>query len=641
MDRFEETKLRVKEANELVALVEGYVPLKRAGRNLVALCPFHQEKTPSFTVFPDSQHFKCFGCGRSGDAFTFVMEREGMSFREAFEYLAERAGIPLEGVFGKGRSEGGGAKQRQDAYEALAAVRGFFHGTLLQSQGEAARRYLIGRGLEGAIEAYGLGAHPMEPGRLLAFARGEGLPLEVLQAAGLLSRGGQHEPFLGRVIFPIEDERGRVVGFGGRVLPGQDQVRRDDDRPPPKYLNSPESPLFNKRRILFGLRRAKLAGTRRIVVMEGYTDVIAAQMAGIPGAVATLGTALTPDHARLLQRYATDGVVLLFDGDRAGRQAADRAFRELVTTELPLSIALLDEGFDPADMVAPIPGVAPEVVAERTARLEQIVAQAEDGLTMWFRLLRQSLDLSLDVNIQRVGEECAALLIQVESPVRRQALLARMAGHLGVSEASLGQVVRQKAKARARSAVRPQGPGAEAGGAAPTQASEPAAGAQLLRDVLRNPIGKADLELLSCFLAGPDLVAKLGGEAEILAAEVQTGGVREVLHEVVRLSLEGGIDRAGALKRMYLWLAERPQWRLVLDHAVEQSAAIRDPAAFLGLLRQGRQRHSSRQEAQRLRRLMLDARSKGDPALETELLQAYLRALRSESEAPPPRMEAP
>ena len=312
MDRFEDTKLRVKEATDLVALIESYLPLKPRGRTLVALCPFHAENSPSFTVFRESQHFHCFGCGKTGDAFTWLMERDGLTFKEAMEVLAERLGISLEGVWKGG---GGPSRKGPDPYRALADVAAFFQQELGAADAAKARDYLAGRGLTAAIDDWQLGFHP-RAGVLAKFAHDRKLPRDVLEQAGLVKNG--RELFAGRVMFPIADERGRIVGFGGRLVPGMPMPSSSSDYTPPKYLNSPESPLFNKRRVLFGLHRAKQAGQRRIVVMEGYTDVIACHLAGFTGAVASLGTAFTADHARMIERYAIDGIVLMFDGDRVG-----------------------------------------------------------------------------------------------------------------------------------------------------------------------------------------------------------------------------------------------------------------------------------------------------------------------------------
>lgn len=453
MDRFEEAKAKIKDAIDLVSLVERYLPLKRAGRNMVGLCPFHAEKSPSFTVSAATQHYKCFGCGKAGDVFSFLMEREGLDFRTAFENLAERAGVPIEGVL-KGRAAGEGRNARTVVAQTLGAVNAFFQASLQSAAGDAARAYLETRGLLVAAEAFGLGFHP-SPGELARFVRSRKLPLDVLQAAGLFGRDGVREPFAGRVTFPIVDEGGRIVGFGARVLAAGQE---------PKYLNSPESPYFNKRRLLFGLRQAKEAGVRRLIVVEGYTDVIACHLAGFHGAVATLGTSLTADHARLLLRWATDGAVLLFDGDRAGRQAAERALRELSNVELTVKIAFLPEGSDPADMLQL--GAGTPVASEARQRMESLLAMAEDQVVSWFRLLRLRYDLHDVDGAAKAANECAALLSTVENPVRRDAMVRRMAPWFGGDESALRRLIKPRGAAAEGTGA---GAGRQPAGAAPAR----------------------------------------------------------------------------------------------------------------------------------------------------------------------------
>ncbi|MFK7742579.1 MAG: DNA primase [Planctomycetota bacterium] len=474
MDRFEDAKLRILEGTDLVALVESYMPLKQRGRNFVALCPFHAESSPSFTVDREKQFFRCYGCGKYGDAFTWLMERDGLTFREAMEQLADQVGVSLEGAFKSGRSDSAAKTQKaRTAYEALAQVADWLHRQLLAPEGELARNYLDQRGLSEAMAPWLLGYHPAagedrRAGALTAFAREQQLPFEVLEQAGLIKNG--REMFAGRLIFPIVDERGRTVAFGGRIVPGApgSEQRPGSDYKPPKYLNSPESPFFHKRRVLYGLRAAKQAAERRLVVMEGYTDVIACHLAGFTGAVASLGTAFTSEHARTVERYADQGLVLMFDGDRAGKQAAERAQRELVNSRLDVRIAMVGSTSstasnepapkDPADIVLPRPGEDEELVIERRARFADLLDGAQDSLTIWFRLLRQRLDLTQAVHVETAARECAALLELVEVQVRRDALVNEMARHLDVPAQSLRQLVR---KPRG-------GDGAQAGGSSAT-----------------------------------------------------------------------------------------------------------------------------------------------------------------------------
>ncbi len=590
MPPFDEVKERVKDASDLVSLVESYLPLRARGSNMIALCPFHQEKTPSFTIFPDSQYFKCFGCGKAGDVFTFVMEREGVNFREALEILASSAGISLEGVFGSARSD----RPRVDVHAVLGEVAQLFRRTLDSRAGTRARSYLQDRGLLASAESFELGAHPDAPGSLSGLARDRGLPLDVLRQAGLLKEDG-YEPFRGRVMFPIHDERGRLVGFGGRDL--------GDARA--KYLNSPESPFFHKGRVLYGLRHAKQAGERRIIVVEGYTDVIACHLAGFEGAVASLGTAFTAEHARALVRYATDGVILLFDGDRAGREAAAKAFEELVRTELSVRIALLPEGSDPADMLVHRPGVTADEINQGKARFEQILGEADDALNMWFRLKRETVDLSLEANIPKVVRECGRLLTAVEDPAQREVLLGRMAAHLGLGVETMQQSLRGQ--------LRGQGP--KPGGEGP-QSEEPTV--RILA-----PESSAELGILACVLAAPEFAEELAEES---FDDESVEYLRQALLEGVRRKI-GDSDRL--LAHLFTACAEAPQIADLLGHCADMMRHIKDPSESFQQACRTRQEQRGRRAAAQTRRLLKHARDAGDAERVRELTQLYMNQLRN------------
>lgn len=628
MDRFEDAKLRVKEATDLVALIESYLPLKPRGRYLIALCPFHPEKTPSFTVYPDSQHFHCYGCGKAGDVFTFLMEREGLSFREAMETLADRAKISLDGVFGRGDQT---APRGPDPTQVLGEVRSFFQAALFANGGAVARSYLEGRGLGAAIEPWALGFHPSRPGALQRFAQERRLPRDILEAAGLLR--GNREPFAGRVLFPIEDERGRTVGFGGRLVPGLDVARSDSaDYAPPKYLNSPESPFFNKRRVLFGLHRAKQAGSRRIVVMEGYTDVIASHLAGFTGAVATLGTAFTRDHARTVERYATEGLVLLFDGDRAGFQAAERAMRELVNSRLPVRIALMADAKDPGDFLVARAGEDPDLVTERRARFADLLDGAEAALPMWFRLLRRRLDLSQAVHVEAAARECGTLLALVDNDLRRAALLDEMARHLAMPVAALERML-PKVAARREDPATAAG---KASAAAPTTGAGTATTGTASAGTARSgppvppararlgPVQQAELDLLACVLRQPALAAQVGDESFVHAAA-------GALMALARQAIAAGRSQTDELLRfVFALVQEQPELQRTLAEAADRSNAIPDPAAFFAGLQQGRRRLSTQQHVRNLRQRLQAATDAGDAAAVAELTRALVDALRQD-----------
>ncbi len=325
---------------DLAELIGRYVPLKRAGRHFKAHCPFHKEKTPSFMVNTDKQIFHCFGCGVGGNIFSFLMQHDRLTFPEAVRQLAEHVGVRIP------ERE---PAATDDAYKRLAAlmekVCRYFERTLQSPQGSAARAYVKERGVsDAACGAFRLGAAPAGWDHLLKSAAAAGVSRDQLEGAGLVVKGPSsvYDRFRNRLIFPIVDLRGRVVGFGGRSLDGKE----------PKYLNSPDTALYRKGQHLFGLAQAKDAviAKNTAIVVEGYFDCVVLADAGITHVVSPLGTALTTDHARLLARYA-ERVILAFDPDAAGEQATLRGIDLLVEAGLRVEIAQLPQGVDPDECV--------------------------------------------------------------------------------------------------------------------------------------------------------------------------------------------------------------------------------------------------------------------------------------------------
>lgn len=356
---------RVREAIDIVELIGSTLDLRKAGKNYKALCPFHQEKTPSFYVFPETQSFYCFGCGASGDAITFVMRTEQLGFREALERLAERAGITLQSSRLHDHQED---EQRQRLFELNRLAAAWFAHVLWSTAfGEPARAYLERRGVDRATaERFGLGFAPDAPAALLRYLTQRGASSDELVQAGLVVRrddGSLVDRFRNRVMFPIRDRQGRILGFGGRSI-GDVQ---------PKYLNSPQTLLFDKSSVLYGLDLAEesIRAQRSAIVVEGYLDAITAHQFGYSNTVASLGTALTERQGKLLRRLA-DRILLALDADAAGRQATLRGLellrtaladaerpvadpRQLVRFErtlgVELAVIVLPEGFDPDDLI--------------------------------------------------------------------------------------------------------------------------------------------------------------------------------------------------------------------------------------------------------------------------------------------------
>lgn len=330
---------------DIVDVINVRVPLKKAGKNFQACCPFHHEKTPSFTVAPQKQFYYCFGCGAKGNAIGFLMDYEHLSFIDAVEKLAEESGLAVEYE----QYDEAKAQQRKDLYDVLADTASLYEKNLFSTLGKSARQYLHERQLDKETsEFFRLGYS--QNGNYLQGFFGQSATVEDLEKAGLLGRGdsGFYDQFRDRLMFPIRDPRGRVLGFGARAL--------GDAKP--KYLNSRETEVFSKRYVLYGLYET-LQSTRHIeqlIVVEGYMDVIALHQHGIAGAVAALGTAFTPEHLALVKKH-TAKIVICFDGDNAGKKAAQRAMETILpamTIGLEIRLAFLPDGEDPDTLVRQI-----------------------------------------------------------------------------------------------------------------------------------------------------------------------------------------------------------------------------------------------------------------------------------------------
>lgn len=365
---------QIRAANDIVEIIGTYVPLKRSGANFMGLCPFHREKTPSFSVNPQRQIFYCFGCHKGGDVFTFLKEYENITFPDAVRRLAERARIPLEI-----ETEPGAGPPRHIKDRLLLLheqITGYWQNILArEAVGRAARDYLQRRGVSPeAVRLFRLGAAPDAWDDTVNWARKRGYDLALVEQAGLILRkeGGDrfYDRFRGRLIFPICDEQGRVIGFSGRVLDPEGKVA--------KYVNSPETPIFTKSRVFYGLDKSKraLLDAGVAVVCEGQLDLIACFMAGIKNVVAPQGTAFTADHARLLKRYVEE-VVLCFDSDDAGQEAAVRSLNHLLASGLAIRVAVVPAPHDPDSFIRAAGGAA----------FQQLITNAEDFFDFYLKRL--------------------------------------------------------------------------------------------------------------------------------------------------------------------------------------------------------------------------------------------------------------
>ncbi len=455
MSVIDEIKARV----DVVDLIGEYVDLRRSGKNYTALCPFHQEKTPSFVVFPETQTWKCFGCGKGGDVFTFVQEYERVDFGEALQRLARRAGVTL-------RAQQAASEPLEPLRALLEEAALFFRHHLRSPAGRVAYDYIRGRGVsDETLEAFGLGYAPNAYDALLRHFLQQGQRVEDLLAAGLVTRREDadrlYDRFRHRLMFPIRDHRGRMAGFGARTLQ-PDGV--------PKYLNSPQGPLFDKGRLLYGLDKAKAAIRQRdmAVVVEGYMDVIALHQAGHAYAVAPMGTALTEHQLRLLKRYSRN-IVLALDPDAAGQRAVLRSLevaqraadapeavldvRGFVRYEQRLDVNLrvvtLPEGLDPDELVQQDP-----------ARWEALLAQARPVLFFVIDTLFREHDAHAPRERGKFAQHMADLIRQVANPVERETYIRYLADALGASFASVAALVERGSKAarpgRSRRSPSPQ-----------------------------------------------------------------------------------------------------------------------------------------------------------------------------------------
>lgn len=452
---FNDDKRRVLEATDIVRLIGEQLALRPKGRELVGLCPFHNDHKPSMCVVPHKQIFHCFSCGAGGDALRFVMDYHKMSFREALQHLADRAGIKLTPWRPTGAMGHEGAAGQEEEQTPRSAMLGanqtacdFFRAILRHEEhGRAAREIIERRGIAPEmVEAFALGASPDKWDGLLLTAQKKGLDLTSFRAAGLFKSregGGVYDSFRNRLMFPIHDQIGRVVGFGGR------KIREEDE---PKYLNSAESAVFDKSTTLYALHQGAQAirTSRRAVVVEGYMDAIACHQAGVKNAVATLGTALTIGNARVLRRLC-DTVILLFDGDEAGMKAAERAVEVFFAEPIDVRIATLAPHTDAKD---------PDELLKREGGrevLERVFAAAVDPLDLLFARMRSATDGQGLAARSRLIDDFTTRLVSLGlstlEPVRYQLIIRRIAEVAGVDWHTIAQSLSQKvARNRARPA---------------------------------------------------------------------------------------------------------------------------------------------------------------------------------------------
>ncbi|MGV4923931.1 DNA primase [Streptomyces sp. BHT-5-2] len=490
----------VRDAVPIDAVVSEYLQLRNAGGgNLKGLCPFHDEKSPSFHVSPAKGLYHCFGCQEGGDTVDFVMKIDHLSFAETIERLAAQAGITLryeEGGYTPGRQQG----ERTRLVEAHKAAAQYYTEQLESPEAAVARTFLADRGFDqAAAQHFGVGYSPAGWDHLTRFLRGRGFTDKELVLSGLSQEGrrGPIDRFRGRLMWPIRDISGEVVGFGARKL-------RDDDNGP-KYLNTPETPLYRKSQVLYGIDLAKkeIAKGNRAVVVEGYTDVMACHLAGVTTAIATCGTAFGEGHIKILRRLLMDNsgseVVFTFDGDAAGQKAALRAFEDDQKFAAETSIAITPGGMDPCDLrLAKGDGAVADLVESRTPLFEFALRQV---------VARHNLDTP--VGRAAALDEAAPIVARIKNSAIQHESAVQLAGMLGILDTQfvvrrVSQLARW-ARERGRDGGGPGQGRPQRHDAPPAEQPRPAPGGPALN--LRSPAHRVERELLKLALQRPDLVS--------------------------------------------------------------------------------------------------------------------------------------
>lgn len=417
----------VRSRNDIVSVISEYVKLQRKGSSYFGLCPFHNEKSPSFSVSPDKQMYYCFGCGAGGNVFTFIQEYENYSFPEAMKFLAERAGITLpEKEYSQEERRAQDLRTRILNVNKMAAK--YYYYQLRTENGRQAMEYLKNRCLsDETIRSFGLGYSNKYSNDLYLYLKKQGVSDELLRESGLMNvdeRKGMYDKFWNRVIFPIMDVNNRVIGFGGRVM--------GDGKP--KYLNSPETAVFDKSRNLYGLNVARTARKKSMLVCEGYMDVISMHQAGFKNSVASLGTALTTQHASLLKRY-TDEVILTYDSDGAGIKAALRAIPMLKAAGISTRVLHMNPYKDPDEFIKTL---GPEAFQER-------MDQAENSFLFEISILERDFDMHDPEGKTGFYQAAARKLMEFDQELERENYIQAVAERYHISFDSLRKMVNREA----------------------------------------------------------------------------------------------------------------------------------------------------------------------------------------------------
>jgi DNA primase len=508
----DEKLAEIRNAGDIVDVISARVFLKNAGKDYSGLCPFHAEKTPSFTVSPEKQIFHCFGCGVGGDVFTFLMKYEGISFPEAVEAVARQWGIvlPAPDMSDRQRQQ---ASEREQLLGLNRRVMAFYHNLLLKdARGKPARDYLEKRGMNAKmIEQFNIGFAPQGWDNLTGFLRKNRQSLALAEKAGLIvakkQNKGFYDRFRNRVIFPILDVTGQVVAFGGRVM----------DDALPKYLNSPETPVYQKRRTLYGMHAARAACRSRgcVYIVEGYFDLLAMHQHGLTNSVASLGTSLTRDHIRRLSRAAGSGdkkAYLVFDSDAAGINAAKRTIGAFLEESMEASVILLPSGHDPDSFLF---DQGPEA-------FDRLAGQAPGLFGFLIDNAVSTHGLSIEGKVKIVAQ-IAPVLAEIRDAVARSVYIQHLAETIGVDEqAVLGKVRQYQANAsdRLKNARQPN----------PVQAADGRTDSSQ-KDF--QPADRLEMQVVAMMIRFPEMIAEV--EKKQILAQFEDGRMRELGRQVCRI----------------------------------------------------------------------------------------------------------
>lgn len=571
----------VQSLNDIVEVISGYLPLKRSGRTFKALCPFHQEKTPSFNVHPEKQIFHCFGCGAGGNVFSFLMRYENVTFPEALRNLAERVHVQLPEPTRRSPEE---VSETEGLYEVYRLAQEYYSSNLKHPEkGAAARQYLAKRGFgEEILEEFPLGWAGSEWRGLFEFLVRRGVKDKVIFPSGLVLRsreGNPYDLFRGRLLFPIFNVQGKVIAFGGRALGDET----------PKYLNSSESPIFRKRRELFGLHLAKRFITPaepRVLIVEGYFDFLRVYRSGFQNVVATLGTSLTEEHVRVLRRYAQEAVVV-FDGDPAGETAALRGLEIFLEGEMSVKVAVLPAGKDPDSLIG-------EKGAEE---FRKYLNQAQDFFDFKWQYLTRRFRPGDSTGLLRISGEFLETFSKIKSPILVDKYLKQLAGQLGVGEASLRSEL-----AKLRQKMRPREAGAPA--------EQPAQGSSLAQY-------PEEVFLLSLLLEEPAFFEKV--QPLLSLEDFRHPGIREAFQVLTRCREEG---RAASPSRLFNRLEDEGIKSFVAAHSLSDLAPPEREQGLWDCVKKIRQRRVG-ERLERLRQAIRAAEGGGQGERVKELLEEY------------------